>query len=241
MYRIHTAIHDSGFNHGPGFRRDLRMRMLPCIGLMVLLAYWPAQSRADAQAGAALAQKGGGGVLACMTCHGPKGEGQAAAGFPRLAGQPKAYLEKQLKEFASGQRANPQMAPIAKMLNPRQVQDVADYYSSLPEWKPTGAPVTQSQEYALGKKLATRGKWSDGMPACFSCHAPGGTGVPPHFPALAGQPRAYTESQLKAWQSSARHTDPQGLMKTVANKLTAGEIAAVSLYLENPDESGKDK
>lgn len=240
MYRMHTASLESTF------RPARNARMLPALGpivlLGVLLGAWSVPARADAQAGAAIAQKGGGGaVVACMACHGAKGEGQAASGFPRLAGQPKAYIEKQLKEFASGRRDNPQMAPIAKALKPGQIQDVADYYSGLPAFQPSAPPAPQSAEYALGEKLATRGKWSDGMPACFSCHADGGTGVPPHFPALAGQPRAYTEAQLKAWQSSARHNDPQGLMKTVADKLSAAEVAAVSLYLENPSASGKDK
>lgn len=213
----------------------------------VLVALLPgpgsAPARADAQAGATIAQKGGGGgVIACMTCHGAQGEGQAAAGFPRLAGQPRAYIEKQLKEFASGKRENPQMAPIAKQLKPEQIANLADYYSGLPDWKPgAAAPAPDAKAYALGRALATRGKWSEGVPACFSCHAEGGTGVAPHFPAIAGQPRAYTEAQLKAWQTSHRHNDPQGLMKTVAEKLTAEEVAAVSLYLEHPVVAGKDK
>lgn len=206
---------------------------------VLLLATLSLPALANPQAGAALAQKGGGaGVIACMTCHGAKGEGQGT--FPRLAGQPRAYLEKQLKEFASGKRDNPQMSPIAQALKPDQIANVAEYYASLPEWKSSGA-VAQSSDYALGQKLATRGKWSDGVPACFSCHAEGGTGVPPHFPAIAGQPRAYTEAQLKAWQTSGRHNDPQGLMKSVAQKLTAAEISALATYLENPTSPGKDK
>ena len=233
MFRIRPAL------PGPRFRR---VPVLTLYATAMLIGIGSGGSRADVQAGAELAQKGGGGgILACMTCHGPRGEGQAAAGFPRLAGQPKAYIEKQLKEFASGQRSSPQMAPIAKNLKPAQISDLADYYASLPEWQPDAAPEARSDAYALGKKLATRGKWDAGMPACFSCHGAGGTGIPPHFPALAGQPRAYTESQLKAWQASARHNDPQGLMKSVANKLTASDIAAVSVYLETPSDTGKDK
>lgn len=225
----------------------LPARALPgrVLALALLVMTAPTLARADAQAGATIAQKGGGGgVIACMTCHGAQGEGQAAAGFPRLAGQPRAYIEKQLKDFASGKRENPQMAPIAKQLKPDQIANLADYYSGLPDWKPAAgaaAPASDAKAYALGRSLATRGKWSEGVPACFSCHAEGGTGVPPHFPAIAGQPRAYTEAQLKGWQTSHRHNDPQGLMKTVAEQLSAEEIAAVSLYLEHPVVAGKDK
>ena len=79
------------------------------------------------------------------------------------------------------------------------------------------------------------------MPACFACHGEGGTGVAPHFPSLAGQMSSYTRAQLKAWQAGSRDNDPQGLMKSVAIKMSDEEIAAVSLYLENPELNGKVK
>ena len=214
------------------------VRIYALIGLLVI-AFGSTHVNADAAAGAALAQKGAPGVIACMTCHGAKGEGQAAAGFPRLAGQNQVYLEKQLQNFANGKRANPQMAPIASSLKPEQIGAVAAYYARLPEWKPATATVPSTPEYKLGEILATRGKWRDGMPACFACHAAGGTGVAPHFPSIAGQPRNYTEAQLLAWQSNSRSNDPQNLMKSVAVKLTKAEIAAVSLYLEHPAATGK--
>lgn len=44
------------------------------------------------------------GVAACISCHGAKGEGSAAAGFPRLAGVNAAYLSEQLSAFAGGER-----------------------------------------------------------------------------------------------------------------------------------------
>ena len=196
---------------------------------------------ADRLAGAALAQKGAKGVPACMACHGANGEGQTASGFPRLAGQPAAYLLKQLQAFAGGQRRNPQMAPIAGALDARQIRDAADYYASLPGWRPQGHTHVPSPRYELGRRLATAGNWSKEVPACFACHGPGGAGVAPHFPALAGQPSAYTRSQMKAWQTATRTNDTQGLMQSVAEKMTDAEFDAVSLYLEHPspDEKGK--
>ncbi|MCS6474378.1 c-type cytochrome, partial [Burkholderia thailandensis] len=44
------------------------------------------------------------GVAACIGCHGAQGEGNAAAGFPRLAGTNAAYLAAQLAAFADGSR-----------------------------------------------------------------------------------------------------------------------------------------
>ncbi len=224
-----------------------RQRYAGCVrlfALIVLTAFanvWVSHAHADKLAGGTLAQKGAAGIPACMTCHGSSGEGQAAAGFPRLAGQLPTYIVKQLQAFAGGQRKNPQMAPIASALNAQQMRDVADYYASLPGWKPTVKAPASTPQAALGFKLATSGNWNNGLPACFACHGEGGAGVPPHFPALAGQPSTYTRAQLKAWRSAARDNDPQGLMKSVADKMSDEEIAAVSLYLENPswDERGK--
>lgn len=79
------------------------------------------------------------------------------------------------------------------------------------------------------------------MPACFACHGIAGEGVPPHFPALAGQPMAYTQTQLNAWRAAQRTNDPLGLMQAVAEKMSDAEIAAVSRYLENPSRPGKEK
>lgn len=205
------------------------------------IAATPLLAHADRLAGATLAQKGGEGIPACMTCHGAKGEGQAAAGFPRLAGQAEAYLLKQLQAFSSGKRKNAQMAPIANALDAGQMRDAANYYASLPDWKQTNAPDTDSAQYAEGRKIATEGDWTKEMPACFACHGPTGDGIAPHFPALAGQPGGYTQAQLIAWKSAKRTNDPQGLMQSVAEKMTPEEISAVSLYLENPSFPGRKK
>ncbi|MHB1091839.1 c-type cytochrome [Thiobacillus sp.] len=205
------------------------------------VAATPSLAHADRLAGTTLAQKGGNSIPACMTCHGAKGEGQAAAGFPRLAGQAEAYLLKQLQAFASGKRKNPQMAPIANALDTAQMRDVANYYASLPDWKQTNTPDTDSAQYAEGRKIATEGDWTKEMPACFACHGLTGKGIPPHFPALAGQPSGYTQAQLIAWKSARRTNDPQGLMQSVAEKMTPAEIAAVSLYFENPSFPGREK
>lgn len=205
------------------------------------IAVTPSLAHADRQAGATLAEKGGNGIPACMTCHGAQGEGQAAAGFPRLAGQSEAYLLKQLQAFAGGKRKNPQMAPIAGALDAGQMRDVANYYASLPDWQQTKPPDTGSARYAEGRKIATEGDWTKEMPACFACHGVHGKGIPPHFPALAGQPSGYTQAQLIAWKSAKRTNDPQGLMQSVAEKMTPEEITAVSLYLENPTFPGKEK
>lgn len=196
-------------------------------------------AHADSRAGATLAQQGGSGISACVSCHGARGEGQAATGFPRLAGQPQAYLLRQMQAFADGTRKNPMMEPIARALSAQQMRDLADHYAGLPGWSApvkTGSPDPAA---APGPRLATAGNWDKEIPACFACHGPGGAGIAPHFPAITGQPRAYTRTQLKAWQAGTRSNDSQGLMKSVADRMTDADIEAVSLYLENPAATGR--
>jgi cytochrome c553 len=67
-------------------------------------------------------------VPACMSCHGEKAEGNEA--FPRLAGQRRGYLEKQLEAFAAELRVNDIMHENSKKLTARQISDVAAFLSS---------------------------------------------------------------------------------------------------------------
>ncbi len=45
-------------------------------------------------------------ITACIACHGPKGTGNAQAGFPVLSGQHAAYTLMQLRAFKNGKRTN---------------------------------------------------------------------------------------------------------------------------------------
>ncbi len=67
----------------------------------------------------------------CMACHGPEGV-SANDLWPNLAGQKEEYLFKQLKAFHDGQRYDPLMTPMAKMLSEKEMRDLARYYAKLP-------------------------------------------------------------------------------------------------------------
>jgi cytochrome c553 len=69
------------------------------------------------------------GVPACIACHGAKGQGNGP--IPRLAGQHRAYIERQLEAFASQARANPIMHQTSKNLTAEQIRDAAAYVASL--------------------------------------------------------------------------------------------------------------
>ena len=178
---------------------------------------------------ATMANSGNATVAACASCHGIDGGGQVS--FPRLAGMNAVYLLKQLQEFASGRRANTIMQPVAKALSRDDHIAMANYYAALPVpaalVRPT-APVTGAGD--VGARLATRGKWSEGVPACIQCHGPGGVGVGDSFPSLAGQPAGYIAAQLKAWKDGTRKNDPLELMRHLSGRLSDGEIDAVSQW-----------
>ena len=68
-------------------------------------------------------------VPACATCHGANAEGLGM--FPRLAGQHRSYLVKQLKVFHTNQRPNWEiMQPVVKTLSDAEMEAIATYLRS---------------------------------------------------------------------------------------------------------------
>lgn len=175
-------------------------------------------------------QGNGKGAVACKSCHGDQGQGNNAAGYPYLAGQPLDYLVKQLQDFASQGRKNPTMQPFARALSEDEIRAVASYYSRLPLPR-TAASKTNNPQLAKGEQLAKEGKWSVGVPACFQCHGDQGQGIAPGFPAISGQPALYIKNQLGHWRKGKRSNDPVGLMQAVVKQLDDAEIAVVADYL----------
>jgi cytochrome c553 len=70
------------------------------------------------------------GVPACAGCHGAEGLGNPAE-FPRLSGQYADLTFGWLKAFASGQRPNAVMGPIAQKMNEGDMKAVAEYAAGL--------------------------------------------------------------------------------------------------------------
>jgi len=73
-------------------------------------------------------------VPACIACHGANGAGDPLAGFPALSGQRAAYTAKQLKDFASGARANDPnrtMRDTSRRMTDEEIQAVSEYVSGL--------------------------------------------------------------------------------------------------------------
>ena len=186
----------------------------------------------DLRAGAQLAARGApNGVAACVTCHGAHGEGDAASGYPRIAGQSQAYLGTQLGAYANDARVNPVMQPIAKAMSAEQIRDVSAWYASLAAAATVPAgPKPPDAGMARGRLLSEVGDASLGVQACANCHGPGGAGKQPDYPYLAGQHAAYLTAAMGAWKSGARKTDASGQMPHIARALADADVAALSTY-----------
>lgn len=206
--------------------------MMRRIAQMWLMAMALLPATTFAADGRAIAERGNGkGATACAVCHGANGIGLEGAIFVRLAGLSESYIAKQLRDFKQGTRDNPVMKPMAAALTDAEIAAVASYYASQPAPK---VPAEQPAAPALitrGEALARKGLWEKDVPACFQCHGPNGKGVPPNFPAIAGQPSGYIAEQLDAWRSGRRKNDAVALMQTVAQRLSPDDIKAVAAFL----------
>ncbi len=67
-------------------------------------------------------------AAACAICHGTNG--WSAGGLPSLAGQPKEYLVRQMRDFRDGRRPATIMHQIAKGYTEDQYQLLAAFFAS---------------------------------------------------------------------------------------------------------------
>jgi cytochrome c553 len=187
--------------------------------------------------GANIAADGkGDAVPACSACHGEQGEGQPAAGFPRLAGFNAAYIEHALSSFARNSRPSAIMGPIAKGLSPDDRQAVAAYFAALhpPVAKPQTAP--DGALVAAGAAIALHGDSAQGVPACAQCHGADGFGAD-LVPGIAGQSQTYIAGRLVGWKKSAPTNKPHS-MAAVAQKLDDDQVNAVAAYFASLPAAG---
>jgi cytochrome c553 len=166
----------------------------------------------------------------CSRCHGVLGIGRPEEATPRLAGQPRFYLHKQLDDFAAGTRVSEKMAPIARALTPAQREAVASYYASLHAVPYPEAPYGDPRLVQQGGVLSAIGDLERDIRACEICHADAGVGIAPSFPYLAGQYAYYTENQLLLWKAGSRKNDSLEVMAEIAQRLDDEEIRALALY-----------
>jgi cytochrome c553 len=191
------------------------------LALLALPVWGVAAPADDAAKGATLAAK------VCAACHGADGNSPLSMN-PNLAGQHAEYLNKQLRDFKSGKRSNPVMAPIAASLSDDDMRNLSAHYAA------QKASVLTAKDLALatkGQKLFRAGVADKGVAACAGCHSPNGAGIPIQYPRVAGQHADYVAAQLKAFRAEERGNDENNVMRSIAARLSDREIAALSEYL----------
>jgi len=163
----------------------------------------------------------------CAHCHGKKGEASSSI-YPRLAGQHRIYLQKQLQNFRDGVRKDDIMNEMAKELTNEEINALADYFGGQPV-KSHRIRSSRKSLAAVGYYIFHEGNEYSEIPPCASCHGEHGEGNE-NLPRLAGQHRRYVASQLKAFHERKR-TNDNAVMHSIVKNLTELELQAVALYV----------
>ncbi|MCC7484139.1 MAG: cytochrome c4 [Burkholderiales bacterium] len=194
--------------------------------LAASLAFAQGAAKADAAKGQSIVAQ------VCVACHGNDGNSPLAAN-PVLAGQYAGYTLKQLGNFKAqdgkpAERPNAIMAGMVASLSAEDMRNLAAYFEAQ---KPAPRAARDPQLVKLGQSIYRGGIAERGVAACTACHGPTGAGIPAQFPRLAGQHAEYTAAQLKAFRSGERRNDPARMMRSVTERLTDREIAALADYI----------
>jgi cytochrome c553 len=114
-------------------------------------------------------------------------------------------------------------------LSKADMENLAAFYAS--QKTAPGKTSDNDDLVALGKILYHGGNIENGVPACASCHGPTGAGIPPRYPALAGQHADYTLTQLDLFNTGERTNDSK-VMQQVLIRMSGAEKRAVSAYIQ---------
>jgi cytochrome c553/uncharacterized protein (DUF302 family) len=136
----------------------------------------------------------------CALCHGAHGQGASGKLSPRIAGLPREYIIKAMKDYVSGTRVYPLMVRTSQIdkFTERDYEDVAAYLASIDlssdEMFNIRADVGDAEE---GKDIYR----SD----CKNCHNRDGYGKPSkEAPPLAGQHTAYLYTTMRNFKERSR-------------------------------------
>ena len=138
----------------------------------------------------------------CKSCHGSRGEGGKDGPYPRLAGMPQSYVERQLHRFKAGQRVNKPMIPIFKdqRFDADLIAKVSAYIAGLSEeslnlwpYEPSAEALAEFDSRAefngLGGEIFQRD--------CAQCHGEDGKGKEDkETPPLVNQYVPYLDKQI---------------------------------------------
>lgn len=188
----------------------------------------------------------------CAGCHGEFAQGGKNGEYPRLAGMPAAFIDKQMHLFRDRKRPN---MPMLEYVDERQfpddeIADIAAYLSRV-ELKSKMPPIDETSEFnaferlqiakhvlniarypgdvELGKKLYNR--------ECRSCHGSVGQGdTDKAVPMLAGQYTSYLQRQIEKYNKGIRIHDEEEPDSTFFTEFSKQELDAIFAYLSVVDD-----
>ena len=169
----------------------------------------------------------------CKVCHGPRGLGGQEGKYPRIAGLPQTYVEKQLSDFKSRKRLNKPMIPVFKnwRFNQEAMAAIAAYINQLPldeldipAYEPQAEILAQFESREEMVEVG-EGIFED----CIQCHGEQATGkADKKSPPLIDQYPAYLRKQLGDFAGGRRSHENS---ETLFGELAPDEVEALIAYL----------
>ncbi|MEE8338818.1 MAG: c-type cytochrome [Xanthomonadales bacterium] len=197
---------------------------IPAAASILVVFSLQAVAQGDAAAGQAKS-------AICAACHGADGN-SVVPNWPKLAGQHTGYMVRQVALIKSGSRTVPEMLGIVAGMSDQDIEDIAAWFSS----QTSNGGVADESMIEMGQRIYKAGNAESGVPACMSCHGPGGEGNPlAGYPALAGQHAVYVSKMLTGFRMGFNWGDddrPSQVMNGAALLLTKDEIEAVASYIQ---------
>ena len=131
------AIEDYAAGRRPSAEMEPYAKQVLGLGVDDIAAYFAAQKREPTRVkvDAAAVERGRAAAVQCSTCHGARGEGDAAKGIPDLRGQPPGYLQTQMILFKQDRRSpgDERLKPLKalmKTIPDETFADLAAYFGS---------------------------------------------------------------------------------------------------------------
>lgn len=137
----------------------------------------------------------------CALCHGSYGQGASGKLSPRIAGLPREYIIKAMKDYVDGTRVYPLMVRTSQIdkFTERDYEDVAAYLSSL--------DLSSDEMFNIRSRIG--GDADEGEDIyrsdCKNCHNRDGYGKPSkEAPPLAGQHPEYLYTTMRNFAQGTR-------------------------------------
>ena len=137
----------------------------------------------------------------CALCHGAHGQGTSGKLSPRIAGLPKEYIIKAMKDYVDGTRVYPLMVKTSQLekFSDKDFDDVATYLASL--------DMSSDAQFNIVSRIGGDPKEGKSIykSDCKNCHARDGYGKPKkEAPPLAGQHPEYLYTTMRNFKEGSR-------------------------------------